>query len=193
MAQLFKKKTGGGNNPTFPKTSLLDTVDWAYKILYGSESGRLLAIFEAKGSNSVDALPSLLQASLSSGESAIESKEAAEVIIINNSANRDILALVPDLVKKLPDPRVMWVFTAIAEANPLANECRKAVPVLVRLLDNYNKLDDEGLRDILSSLGRLGGQTEAESIKRFIQSGRPQHGSDLWNTAMSSLRRLEPQ
>ncbi len=168
-------------------------MDWAQKILYGDLHLRLAAIFEAKGGKSVESLPALLMAAVQGGESSAEAREAALVVIGDNKGHRDILALVPELARKLPDPRALWVLSAIAEANPDAEGCRRAVPALCRVLSEQRDGDDEPLREALFALGRIGDAGAADAVRAFVASGRAAEGSDLWNTAMGALRRLEPQ
>ncbi len=193
MGRMIRKSGGGPRDPRFQDAPLLDQVDWAQKILYGDLHLRLAAIFEAKGGKSVESLPALLMAAVQGGEAAAEAREAALAVIEGNKGNKDILALVPELVRKLPDPRALWVFSAIAEANPGAGVCLRAVPALCRILSEQKDGDDEPLREALFALGRIGDKSAAEAVNRFILSGRAVEGSDLWNTAMGALRRLEPQ
>ncbi len=193
MGRMIRKSGGGPQDPRFQDAPLLDQVDWAQKILYGDLHLRLAAIFEAKGGKSVESLPALLMAAVQGGEAAAEAREAALAVIEGNKGSKDILALAPELVRKLPDPRALWVLSAIAEANPGASVCRGAVPALCRILSEQRDGDDEPLREALFALGRIGDKSAAEAVNRFILSGRAVEGSDLWNTAMGALRRLEPQ
>lgn len=193
MGRMIRKSGGGTQDPRFHGAPLLDQVDWAHKILYGDLHLRLASIFEAKAGKSAEALPALLMAAVDTGDAAGEAREAAIVVIGENKGHRDILGMVAGLVRKLPDQRALWVLSAIAEANPASEECRKAVPELCRMLSYLRGGEDEPLREALFALGRIGDRSAADAIKRFISSGRAAEGSDLWNTAMGALRRLEPQ
>lgn len=193
MGRMIRKSGDGIRDPRFQDAPLLDQVDWAQRVLYGPERSRLAAIFEAKGSKRAEALPALLMAAVQGGEASAEAREAALVVIEANKGNRDILALVPELVRRLPDPRALWVLSAVAEANPGSAECRKAVPELCRMLALLRDGEDEPLRDALFALGRIGDRSAAGAVKSFLSSGKASEGSDLWNTAMGALRRLEPQ
>jgi hypothetical protein len=194
MGRMFRKPGGDGpREPRFDSAPMLDQVDWAHRILYGDLHMRLAAIYEAKGRKRVEALPALLMAGVKDGEAALEAREAATAIIADNPAHKDILGLVPELAKKLPDPRALWVLSAIAEANPRSEECRKAVPALIRALTEQRGGEDEPLRDALFALGKIGDASAAPAIKKLIESGRAIEGSDLWNTAMGALRKIEPQ
>jgi hypothetical protein len=171
----------------------LDPIDWTQRILYGSEGRRLIAVAEARSSKRAEALPGMLMAAIGGGEVAFEARDAALAIISANPGHRDILALAPELAKRFPDPRALWAFSAIAEANPASEECRKAVPALEKVLHDLRGGDDEPLREAVFALGVLGRSSSAEAVKRLVLSGRAKEGSDLWNTAMGALRKLEPQ
>ena len=194
MGRMLRRPGGEGpREPRFDSAPMLDQVDWAHKILYGDLHLRLAAIFEAKGGKRVEALPALLMAAINDGEAAIEAREAALSIIADNPGNKAILSLAPELSKKATDPRALFVLSAIIEANPDSPECRMAAPALMRALPELTKGEDEPLRDAVFALGRIGDASAADAIKKLLSSGRAPEGSDLWNTAMAALRRLDPQ
>src|SRR4030095_10306955 len=135
--QEMKKKRrqpGESEPPSFPEP-LLDSVDWAGRILYGSEKDRFLSIFEAKERKDVNAVPALLRQILSDDDFGHEAQEALPVILDANPGAAILNEIVPELAKNfyanMNGYFAVWSFARICEANPGAFSER--APALIAL------------------------------------------------------------
>lgn len=169
---MKKRKAGEGHKPRLPEPEL-DSVDYAEKILYGSDRSRLLAVFRAKERRDASALPALVKALPSSDEVGIEAREALPVILEANPGDARVSALVPDLGARLSAGMdgyfAAWTLARICEANP--KKFRDLGPKLMAVADEaISRSDGYLLEELAICFGQMGYGEAKGTLARGLEA-----------------------
>jgi|GEM_PF-2619068 len=122
--------------PRMPnKEPQTDYVNWNQRIFKGDLRERLLAVFEAKEKRAAKALPALAEAMKGTDEVSKEAFDAAEAVIKHNPGDMDILGMAASL--DLSDYDSLRLFSAIAEANPEAQQCSGRSKELIQCVKDF--------------------------------------------------------
>ncbi len=157
-------------------------------------------ILDAKSRGAVGALPMLLHKRTEDSEEGGEALDAVFVIIKKNPGNREILALVPDLVSALSSDERMFdastLLAEISEANPGSPEIVRWVPELIRRLDELCRAETNldvkfTLESLAFILAHAGDERALPALERLLGSEHCNVGSQFESNIERAIEALQ--
>jgi hypothetical protein len=157
-------------------------------------------IHGAKSKGSVAALPILLDKMKEDSEEGSEAAEAVFVIIKKNPGHADVLRLVPGLVAGLLTLDAMFnsavVLSAIAEANPQAQECRRWQNEIIRYMHAISDMEPSievgtTLEELVIALKAIGDDKAAAAIRILEDSGKLSAANEPDEEILDIIRKIQ--